>query len=154
MSILLFAFLIGVIAGLRAIMAPTVVSWAAGLGWLQLEGSGLTFLIYPATRYILSVLALAELVNDKLPKTPSRKVPPQFIARIVTGAFSGAALGASRQALIGGLIAGAVGAVVGTLVGSEFRMRMVKLTGGKDLPIALLEDAIAILGGILIVSHL
>jgi len=154
MSILLFAFLIGVIAGLRAIMAPTVVSWAAGLGWLQLEGSGLTFLIYPATRYILSVLALAELVNDKLPKTPSRKVPPQFIARIVTGAFSGAALGASRQALIGGLIAGAVGAVVGTLVGSEFRMRMVKLTGGKDLPIALLEDAIALLGGLLIVSHL
>src|ERR1700736_3532186 len=117
MSILLFAFLIGVIAGLRAIMAPTVVSWAAGLGWLQLEGSGLTFLIYPATRYILSVLALAELVNDKLPKTPSRKVPPQFIARIVTGAFSGAALGASRQALIGGLVAGAVGAVGGTLGG-------------------------------------
>ena len=154
MSILLFAFLIGVIAGLRAVMAPAVVSWAAGLGWLQLGGSGLTFLIHPATRYILSVLALAELVNDKLPKTPSRKVPPQFIARIVTGAFSGAALGASRQALIGGLIAGAVGAVVGTLVGSEFRMRMVKLTGGKDLPIALLEDAIAILGGIMIVSHL
>ena len=154
MSILLFAFLIGVIAGLRAIMAPTVVSWAAGLGWLQLEGSGLTFLIHPATRYILSVLALAELVNDKLPKTPSRKVPPQFIARIVTGAFSGAALGASRQVLMGGLIAGAVGAVVGTLVGSEFRMRMVRLTGGKDLPIALLEDAIAILGGLLIVSHL
>jgi uncharacterized membrane protein len=154
MSILLFAFLIGAIAGLRAVMAPTVVSWAAGLGWLQLGGSGLTFLIHPATRYILSVLALAELVNDKLPKTPSRKVPPQFIARTVTGAFSGAALGASRQALMGGLIAGAVGAVVGTLVGSEFRMRMVKLTGGKDLPIALLEDAIAILGGILIVSHL
>lgn len=154
MSILLFAFLIGVIAGLRAIMAPTVVSWAAGLGSLQLEGSGLTFLIYPATRYILSVLALAELVNDKLPKTPSRKVPPQFIARIVTGAFSGAALGSSRQALMGGLIAGAVGAVVGTLVGSEFRTRMVKLTGGKDLPIALLEDAIAILGGLFIVSHL
>jgi hypothetical protein len=81
MSILLFAFLIGIIAGLRAVMAPTVVSWAAGLGWLQLEGSGLTFLIHPATRYILSVLALAEVVNDKLPKTPSRKVPPQFIAR-------------------------------------------------------------------------
>lgn len=154
MSILLFAFLIGAIAGLRAVMAPTVVSWAAGLGWLQLGGSGLTFLIHPATRYILSVLALAELVNDKLPKTPSRKVPPQFIARTVTGAFSGAALGASRQALIGGLIAGAVGAVAGTLGGSEFRMRLVKLTGGKDLPIALLEDAIAILGGLLIVSHL
>src|SRR6202047_1887847 len=136
MSILLFAFLIGVIAGLRAIMAPTVVSWAAGLGWLQLEGSGLTFLIHAATGYFLSVLALADPVTDKLQKPPSRKVPPQFIARIVTGAFSGAALGASRQALIGGLIAGAVGAVAGTLGGSEFRMRLVKLSGGQELPLA------------------
>jgi uncharacterized membrane protein len=154
MSILVSAFLVGIIAGLRALMAPTVVSWAAGLGWLPLEGSGLMFLTHPATRYILSVLALGELVNDKLPTTPSRKVPPQFIARIVTGAFSGAAVGASRQVLIGGLIAGALGAVAGTLAGSEFRMRLVKAAGGKDLPIALLEDAIAIVGGLLIVSYL
>src|ERR1700730_19322548 len=122
MSILLSAFLIGVIAGLRTLMAPTVVSWAASLGWLKREGGGPAFLTHPATRYILSVLALGELVNDKLPKPPSRKVPPQFIARIVTGALSGAALGASRQALIGGLIAGAVGAGVGSLGGVGFAM--------------------------------
>src|ERR1700730_2616166 len=73
MSILLSAFLIGVIAGLRTLMAPTVVSWAASLGWLQLEGGGLAFLTHPATRYILSVLALGELVNDKLPKNPQPK---------------------------------------------------------------------------------
>jgi uncharacterized membrane protein len=154
MTILVFAFLIGVIAGLRALMAPTIVSWAAGLGWLPLGGTHFNFLSHSVTRYILSALALGELVNDKLPKTPSRKVPPQFIARIVTGAFSGAAIGASKEMWIGGLVAGAIGAIVGTLGGSEFRTRLVKATGGKDMPIALLEDVVAIAGALLIVTHL
>jgi uncharacterized membrane protein len=154
MSVLVFAFLIGVIAGLRALMAPTVVAWAAGLGWISLEGSHLSFVSVPVTRYVLSFLAFGELINDKLPKTPSRKVPPQFIARVVTGSFSGAALGASQHALVGGLVAGAIGAVVGTLGGAESRSRLVKATGGKDLPIALLEDTIAVVGGLLIVSRL
>jgi uncharacterized membrane protein len=154
MSILVFAFLIGIIAGLRTLMAPTLVSWAAGLGWISLDGTPLHFVSYPATRYIFSVLELGELINDKLPKTPSRKTPPQFIARVVMGAFSGAALGASQQSLIGGLIAGAVGAVAGTLGGAAFRTGLAKAIGGKDLPIALIEDIIAILGGLFIVSHI
>ena len=68
MSILVYAFLIGVIAGLRALMAPTIVAWGAGLGWFSLAGSSLNFMSSPITRYILSFLALGELVNDKLPK--------------------------------------------------------------------------------------
>jgi len=51
------------------------------------------------------------------------------------------------------LAAGVIGAVVGTFGGYEFRSRMVKATGGKDLPIALLEDVIAIGGAFLIVSR-
>ena len=121
MSILVYAFLIGVIAGLRALMAPTIVAWGAGLGWFSLDGTALHFMASPITRYILSFLAFGELVNDKLPKTPSRTVPPQFITRVVTGAFSGAVLGASRDSLLGGLIAGAIGAVAGTLGGSAVR---------------------------------
>jgi uncharacterized membrane protein len=31
-------FSIGIIAGLRSLTAPTVVSWAAHLGWLNLSG--------------------------------------------------------------------------------------------------------------------
>jgi len=76
MSIYLLAFLIGVITGLRSMTAPAAVSWAARLGWLHLENTGLAFLGYAATPYILSVLAVGELINDKLPKTPSRKAPP------------------------------------------------------------------------------
>jgi uncharacterized membrane protein len=94
------------------------------------------------------------LINDKLPKTPSRKTPGPFIGRIVTGALCGAALGAPSQALVGGLLAGVVGAVAGTLGGYEFRVRLVKAIGGNDLPIALLEDVIAIGSALLIVCRL
>ena len=54
--------------------------------------------------------------------------------------------------MIGGLIAGAIGAVLGTLGGYDARKRLVAATGGKDLPIALLEDAVAVIGAVLIVS--
>jgi uncharacterized membrane protein len=153
MSTYVLAFLIGVIAGLRALTAPAAVSWAARLGWLHLENTWLAFLGYAATPYILSVLAVGELINDKLPKTPSRKAPPGFIARIVTGALCGAALAAADGSLIAGLLAGGLGAIAGTLGGYEFRARLVRAIGGKDLPIALLEDAIAVGGAFLIVAR-
>jgi uncharacterized membrane protein len=147
------AFLIGVIAGLRSLTAPAVVSWAARLGWLHLENTWLAFLGFAITPYVLSVLAIGELINDKLPKTPSRKTLVPFAARVVTGALSGAAVGASTNWL-GGLLAGILGVVAGTLAGYNFRTAVVKATGGKDFPIALLEDAIAIGGAFWVVSRL
>ena len=153
MFIYVLAFLIGVIAGLRSMTAPAAVSWAAQLGWLRLENTGLAFLGYAATTYILSVLAVGELIIDKLPKTPSRKAPVPFIGRIVIGALCGAAVGATSANLIGGLLAGVLGAVAGTLGGYEFRARLVRVIGGKDLPIAVLEDIIAVGGAALIVSR-
>ena len=152
MNVFVLASLIGVIAGLRSMTAPAVVSWAARLGWIHLEATPLAFLGYAATPWIVSALALAELVADQLPKTPSRKTPGPFGARIVSGALCGAALGAAADQIIGGIVAGVVGAVVGTLGGYEFRARLAR-AAGRDLPIALLEDAIAIGGGLLIVSR-
>jgi uncharacterized membrane protein len=154
MSVYVLAFLIGVIAGLRSMTAPAAVSWAARLGWLHLENTWLAFLGYVATSYILSVLAVGELINDKLPKTPSRKAPVPFIARIVVGALCGAALAVRDGGLIAGILAGVLGAIAGTLGGYQFRARLVGAIGGKDLPIALLEDAIAIGGAFLIVSRI
>jgi uncharacterized membrane protein len=134
--------------------APAAVSWAARLGWLHLENTPLAFMGYAATPYIFSLLAIGELINDKLPKTPSRKAPVPFAARIVVGVLCGAAIGAGSGDVAAGLIAGAVGAVAGTLGGYEFRSRLVKATGGKDLPIALLEDVIAVGSACWIVSRL
>jgi uncharacterized membrane protein len=153
MHLIVLALLIGVIAGLRAFTALTAVSWAARLGWLPLTGTPLAFLGYAATPYIFTALFLFELVNDQLPKTPSRTVPPQFIARIVLGGLSGAAIGAGLGSLWIGLVCGAIGAVAGTLGGAAFRGWLAGLFG-KDLPAGLLEDAIAIIGAYLIVTHI
>jgi uncharacterized membrane protein len=152
MSVYVLAFLIGLIAGLRAMTAPAAVSWAARLGWLHLENTWLAFLGFAVTPYIFSLLAIGELITDQLPSTPSRKVPMQFGTRIFVGALCGAALGASGDALMGGLIAGVLGSIAGTLGGAEFRSRLAKAFG-KDLPAALVEDAIAIGGAFLIVSR-
>ena len=151
MPLYVLAFLIGIVAGMRAMTAPAVVSWAARLSWLNLQGTPLAFLGAVITPWIFTAAALGELLNDKLPKTGSRKAPPAFIARIVMGALCGAAVGAAGQALAAGLVAGALGAVAGTLGGYEFRARLVRAIGGKDLPIALLEDVIAIGLAVLVV---
>jgi uncharacterized membrane protein len=79
-------------------------------------------------------------------------VPQQFGARLVSGAFCGAVIGTVGGSLVGGLLAGIVGAVIGTLGGAEARQRLVAATGGRDLPIALLEDAVAVLLGLFVVS--
>jgi uncharacterized membrane protein len=152
--IYLFALLIGVVAGLRAMTAPAAVSWAAYLGWLPVQDSWAWFMGHWLTPWIFSVLAIVELVTDQLPNTPSRKVPQQFGARLITGALAGATIGAAADMSIGGLVAGVVGAVIGTFGGYEARKRLVAATGGRDLPIALVEDAVAVFGALLIVSSI
>ena len=147
------ALLIGVIAGLRTFTAPMMVSWAVRLGWLQLGDSpfdALRFLYTPYIPHILTALAIGELIGDKSKWTPSRKIPPAFIARIVSGSICGAAV-CSQAGLVTGAVLGGVGAVNGTLLGYEFRTR---LAGAicKDLPAALIEDVIAVGGGFLIVA--
>jgi uncharacterized membrane protein len=147
----LIALLIGVVAGLRAMTAPAAVAWGAYLGWLPLSGTWAGFMGNWIAVAIFSLLALAELVTDQLPSTPSRKVPQQFGARLVSGAFAGAIIGTAGGALIAGLIAGAIGAAIGTYGGAEVRARLAGAFG-RDLPAALIEDAVAILLALWIVS--
>jgi uncharacterized membrane protein len=145
----LLALLIGVIAGLRTMAAPAAVSWAASFGWLDVSGTWLAFLANPWVRWILTALALVELVVDQLPSTPSRTVPPQFAARIVAGGLAGAAVGAGGAVVLSGLLAGVVGAVGGTVGGRACRGWLANAFGG-DHPAAFLEDAVALGGALLI----
>lgn len=151
MVLMLLAFLIGVIAGLRAMTAPALVSWAAFFGLLNLEGTWLAFLGYRFTPWILTVLAIGELITDQLPTTPSRKLLPPFATRIIMGGLCGGAIATNSGSLLGGLVAGGLGGIVGTLGGAEGRARLATAFG-KDRPAALIEDAVAILGAMLIVG--
>jgi uncharacterized membrane protein len=146
----LLAFLIGVVTGLRAFMGPAAVSWAAHGGALDPNQPWRAFMGYRFTPWIFTLLAGVELVTDQLPTTPSRKVPPQFAARLVLGGLSGATIGSSAGMWFVGLLLGIAGAVVGTLGGAALRARLAA-TLGSDRPAALIEDAIAI-GAVLIVA--
>lgn len=149
--VLVLALLIGVIAGLRALTAPAVVAWGAFLGWIDVDGKWSEWVAHPITVAVLSVLLVVELVTDQLPKTPSRKTPPQFVTRLLMGAFAGAVIGSAFFHTFSSIGAGIIGAVLGTLGGAELRSRLAAKNGGKDRPGAIIEDVIAVGGGFLVV---
>lgn len=155
--VLLLALLIGVVAGLRALTPPAVVAWGGLLGWINLDGTWAQFLTHPITVTVLTILLLVELVTDQLPSTPSRTVPVQFAARLLTGGFAGAVLvsgvigAATGGNVVSGIGAGIVGAVLGTMGGYQARRALVERNGGKDLPVAVVEDIVAVLGGFAVV---
>lgn len=150
--VLLLALLIGVVAGLRALTPPAVVAWGAALNWLPVDGTWAQWVGHPITVTVLTILLVVELVTDQLPSTPPRTVTPQFAARIVTGAFAGAVIGAGFHYTFSSIGAGVIGAVLGTLGGYQARRRLVEANDGHDLPVALTEDVIAVLGGFAVVA--
>ncbi len=153
MSVSLLALLLGVVTGLRTMAAPTAVSVAARMGWLDLSGTWLAWLGYAWTPWILGLFAIAELILDQLPSTPSRKAPVGFTARVLAGMLAGGAISAAEGSLIVGAVAGVIGAIVGTLGGYAMRVRLAKAFG-HDRPAAFIEDAIAYVGAALVVSAL
>ena len=151
---LLLLFLLGCVDGLRSLTGPAVVCWAAHLGWLQFAGTKLAFVDRPVTLIVFTLLAIVELIVDKLPSTPARTAPLGLIARIALGGTCGLALAISAS--ISMPFAAAVvstGAVVGAFAGYRIRRVLVSQTRLPDLAVALVEDAIAIAGGFLIVSR-
>lgn len=151
---LLFAFLIGLFAGMRSLTPPAAVAWAVHLGWLKLARPLSLVGSLPAV-IILSLLAIAELIIDKLPNTPNRTAPMGLIARIVTGGFTGAcvSVGGGQSALVGAVL-GVIGGIVGCFGGYQARVRLVRSLRLPDFYVALIEDLVAIGGSLFIVSRL
>jgi uncharacterized membrane protein len=117
MILLVFCLLLGCLTGLGSLTPPAVVCWAAYLGWLNLTGTKLAFMDRPITLILLTLLAVAELIADKLPKTPARTAPPGLIARVVLGCLCGVALATSEGGKLPvPAIVGVAGALVGTFV--------------------------------------
>jgi uncharacterized membrane protein len=150
---LVVAFGIGIVAGLRSLTAPAAVSWAAYLGWLNLQGTPLAFMGSSAAVAIFSLLALGEYVADLLPNTPNRTAPLPLVARILMGGLSGACLCASAdQSLVAGALVGGIGSVIGAFAGYQARTGLVRRLKVKDIFIAIPEDLVAIGLAYLLVS--
>jgi uncharacterized membrane protein len=153
-EVLLLAFLVGVVAGLRSMTAPAVLAWAAHRGWLDLHDSPLAFMGSTAAVVIFTLLALAELVVDKLPSTPSRTTVGGFLPRLALGMLSGAVVASAGHRFGAlGVLLGAVGAIVGTFGGHGVRARLVRTLKVPDFVIAVAEDLVAIGASLLIVSR-
>lgn len=130
-------------AGLRSLTAPAVVAWGAHLGWLNLHGSPVAFMGSTTAVAIFSVLAIGELIADKLPTIPKRTAPAPLLARIITGGLCGACLcAAAGKPLIAGALLGGIGAVVGAFLGYGIRRRLDLHI--NDFVIAVCEDAVAV----------
>jgi uncharacterized membrane protein len=153
-SIFVVAIGIGIVAGLRSLLAPAVVVWAAQLGWLNLQGSPLAFMGSTIAVVIFSIFAIGELVADKLPKTPKRTAFAPLLARILLGGLCGASLfAAAGKSLFAGALLGGTGGIIGAFVGYEIRRRIVNNLHINDLFVAICEDLVAIALACFLVSR-
>ena len=145
---------IGIVAGLRSLTAPAVVAWAAHFGWLNLNDSALGFMSSTAVTAIFSLLAIGELVADKLPIIPKRTAPAPLLARIITGGLSGACLcTAVGKSLVAGALLGGTGGVIGAFAGYEVRRHLVNNLHIHDFVVAICEDLLVIGLGFFLVSR-
>jgi uncharacterized membrane protein len=152
--VLLLAFLIGIVCGLRSLTAPAVVAWAAHRGWIHLNHARLHFLGSTAAVIIFTLFAVVELIADKLPSSPNRTAPPGLIARLFLGALCGEAIAlAGADSMVIGAVLGALGGIAGAFGGYQARTRLVKALKVPDFVIATLEDALAIGAGLFLVSR-
>ncbi|HEX3421239.1 MAG TPA: DUF4126 family protein [Candidatus Udaeobacter sp.] len=143
---------IGIVAGLRSLTAPAVVAWGAHLNWLNLHDSTLAFMGSTTAVAVFSVLAIGELIADKLPTAPKRIAPAPLTARIITGGLCGACLCvAARQSLLAGTLFGAIGGVIGAFLGYRIRRRLDLQI--KDFVVAVCEDVVAVGLALFLVSR-
>jgi uncharacterized membrane protein len=143
-------FAIGVLTGLRTMTPIAVLCWmtalsriAAATGWMAFVSSRIALILF-------TLAAIAELIGDKMPKTPSRTGFPGLPARLIFGGLCAAIVASALGFPIAiGALAGVLGAIAGTYGGWFIRTRAVKALRCPDLPIALVEDAVAVGGSVL-----
>ncbi|OEO30701.1 DUF4126 domain-containing protein [Devosia insulae DS-56] len=145
MTYVVAALMIGLASGLRTATPVAALAWAGAWGWIDFGSSWLALLSTGLVPWVITLVALGETFIDKLPTTPSRKAPLQFAIRVVVGAIAGSALAIAGAGLwFVGFVLGAAAAVMGTHGGFAARRWLVGRIGGWDLPVALLEDVVAI----------
>lgn len=134
---------LGAVAGLRALTAPALFGYFASSG--NNENLKNNVLASPKVSATVGLLAVGELVSDKLPFTPNRTEIPGLTARIVSGAFVGGSICARRKkSVLTGAIIGAVSAVAAAYAGQNIRRIISEESGVPSAAIGAVEDAIAI----------
>jgi uncharacterized membrane protein len=84
--------LLGVLAGMRSMTPPTLVSLYLNRNQHLRTGTLTNFLGSGNSLAAFSLLATGEIVADKFPQAPNRTLGPAVVGRMGTSALSGAAI--------------------------------------------------------------
>lgn len=134
--------LMGLVGGQRAMTPLAAVSVAAARNQMP-EGSATPRLLaHPMVAGGLVLLAIAELLGDKMKTAPDRIVPVGLAARFTTSAIAGACLAPRGKGFQGAIIGGAT-AVAASYPG--WRARMAVMSAYGQTRSGLLEDTGVIL---------
>lgn len=137
--------MLGAATGMRTFTPMAVLCWFAYAGYVPLDGTWAFWVASLATAIVFTVLAVAELVGDKLPRTPDRTSTGPLLARLVFGGLIGGIVAASLNGSgMEGVILGVGGALVGAFGGHLVRREIVERSGGKDWPVAVAEDLVTV----------
>jgi uncharacterized membrane protein len=142
--------LLGLVTGLRTFTPMAVLCWFSYLGDLPVDGTWAAWTTKLVAAVVFTVLALGELVGDKLPKIPRRTALVPLIARLAMGALIGAIVAAGLEGSgVEAVILSILGVTVGAFGGFLIRREIVARLECKDWPVALGEDMTAILCAVL-----
>jgi uncharacterized membrane protein len=138
------------IAGMRAALAPAFLAYQfSKKPFDDLKDSPFNAVQRPVIAKGLKVLALGELIGDKLPKTGDRIAAPGVIGRSLSGALVGAAIyKADRSDVITGAVVGATVAAATTYISFYTRKKIGERCGINDSFLGVAEDIIAIAAGL------
>ena len=138
--------LLGLATGLRTMTPIAVICWYAYLGYLPVDGSWAAWTSRLSVAILFTVLAVGELIGDKLPQIPNRIAPLPLAARLVFGGLCGSiAATAMSGPGIEGVLLGVLGALLGAFGGFMVRRNLSERFECSDWKVAVCEDATAIL---------
>jgi|GEM_PF-227479 len=136
---------LGVLAGMRSMSAPALAStWLARTPPRRKDRLSRT-LARPWAPRVLGLLAVGELIADKLPKTPARVAAVPLAGRMVAGALAAASVTPQKRQHRRRLAAAALGAVAALASSWAFyalRRGATRRLGVPDVAAALTEDAL------------
>lgn len=141
----------GAVAGLRPMVAPAIVAYAAERRWIHLGNPLFAIAISGKASQRIIELAVGEVIVDKLPFTSSRLNAGPLASRIASGALCGAAVCAAlRRPPTKGALLGGLAATASALVSQHIRKNLGRRM--PDFAAGLLEDALAVSGGAFVMA--
>jgi uncharacterized membrane protein len=130
---------LGALAGMRSMTALATLRDEIDTFEGSIDPSIIALLKSPEAAHAMRLMAVGEMIIDKLPFTPARTAPAPLIGRAVIGALLG--MMATPEDRRRGALIGALAAVTGAFAAYSARRRLHTVYNIPDPILGMLEDA-------------